>query len=433
MARRQDDNGSSSIANIESVANKAVLLDALPGCIFLIGPDHTVLAANASVQSMLGSEVSKVIGNSLQTVMATLVDSEGDPLDVDTSVDRCLSTGEAELLEAWLKPGYTNNVPADKDLNTISVTILPVSTPGHVNQAAVVVGGEVVRQPYALRDAVLSMVSHELRTPLLHIKGFISTLLESDIEWGEETRLDFLHTIDREADRLTSMVNDLMEITRMGSVDLPLHLEDADPYLLAFAAIDSASPFISKHRVLVEVPEDLPKIKMDVLRVMGVLANLLQNASKYSKPGSRIIINAKTDQSAVTFCVSDEGSGIPADAGDRIFSMFFRGTNAAKGSSGSGLGLAVCKSVVDAHGGKIWVESEEGKGSTFKFTIPFNLAKPSPPTHAVKIAGDKKSADNVASSKANDRGSTKAGVVKRGKKAGVTTRAKRNRRVAVVR
>ena len=99
------------------------------------------------------------------------------------------------------------------------------------------------------------MVSHELRTPLLHIKGFVSTLLESDIEWDEETRLDFLHTIDREADRLTAMVSDLMEITRMGSADLPLHLEKSDPYLLAYSALDSASLFIRKHRVIVEVPE----------------------------------------------------------------------------------------------------------------------------------------------------------------------------------
>jgi two-component system sensor histidine kinase KdpD len=127
------------------------------------------------------------------------------------------------------------------------------------------------------------MGSPELRTPLLHIKGFVSTLLESDIEWDEPTKLEFLHTIDREVDRLAATVSDLMEISRMGSGDLPLHLEYADPYLLAYAALDSSSLFAHKHRVIIDVPEHLPKIRVDVLKVTGVLVNLIENATKYSE------------------------------------------------------------------------------------------------------------------------------------------------------
>lgn len=239
-------------------------------------------------------------------------------------------------------------------------------------------------QPYRLRDAVLSMVSHELRTPLLHIKGFVSTLLESDIEWDEETRLDFLHTIDREADRLTSMVSDLMEISRMGSGDLPLHLENAEPYLLAYAALDSASPFAHKHRVIIRVPEHLPKIRVDVLRVMGVLVNLIENATKYSAEGSKIIVDAEEKDGHILFSVTDEGIGIPEDSFGKIFSMFYRGDVGGKHSEGTGLGLAVCKSVLDAHKGEIWVESEVGKGSRFTFSIP--LKRRRSPKLAPKVA-----------------------------------------------
>ncbi len=377
MTRKRSKSGARSAvgSEIESLEHKAVLLDALPGCVFLIGPDHTVLDVNAAVEAMVEDTSLNVIGQPLESVMRKLVDGDGEPLDVDGPIDRCVATQEAQLLEAWLKPSAQDVAQDQSESKSVTVTVLPVSSPGHTDKAAVVVDGDAVRQPYALRDAVLSMVSHELRTPLLHIKGFVSTLLESDIQWDEETRLDFLHTIDREADRLTSMVNDLMEITRMGSVDLPLHLEDTDPYLLSYAAIDSASLFVSKHRVLVDVAEDMPKIRMDVLRVMGVLANLLQNASKYSEPGSKIVIDAELGDTEITFSVTDEGSGVPTDSQESIFNMFFRGENAVKSSSGSGLGLAVCKSVIDAHGGRIWVESEAGEGSIFKFTIPLKLGR----------------------------------------------------------
>lgn len=429
MDRRQSSTGNESVADLESIENKAVLLDALPHCVFLIGPDHTILTVNSTVDALLGDAAPDIVGKSLRSAMAPLEDAEGESLDVDTPVDRCLVSGEAELLDAWLRPDDRNSASSDKELNKITVTVLPISTQDADDRVAVMVGGDAVRQSYSLRDAVLSMVSHELRTPLLHIKGFVSTLLESDIQWDEETRLDFLHTIDREADRLTSMVNDLMEITRMGSVDLPLHREDADPYLLAYAAIDSASPFIRKHRVLVEIPEKLPKINIDVLRVMGVLANLLQNASKYSEDGSKIVIDAETDDSYVTFSVTDEGVGISEDMGHRIFNMFYRGEDAAKRSPGSGLGLAVCRSVVGAHGGRIWVESEIGKGATFKFTIPLTpIKKIKTKPENLRKASNRPAKGQTRSSKA-----TKTASRRRSKTVTAATKPTRKRKTVAAR
>lgn len=377
MARERSKDKAAPAEGLETIENKAALLDALPECVFLVGEGHVVLSVNSTGEDMLGRSFSEIVGLPLKSAISMLADGDGHALDVETSVDRCMASGEAELLEGVLRPGDRNAASPDKELSKAYVTVMPVSSGDETKQVGVVISGRAVRHSYALRDAVLSMVSHELRTPLLHIKGFVSTLLESDIQWDEETRLDFLHTIDREADRLTSMVNDLMEITRMGSVDLPLHLEDADPYLLAYAAVDSASPFLRKHRVLVEIPENLPKINIDVLRVMGVLANLLQNSSKYSEDGSTIVIDAETDDSVVTFSVSDDGPGIAEKDREGIFKMFYRGDSTKKQFPGSGLGLAVCKSVIDAHGGRIWVEGAAGGGATFKFTIPFKPSRSS--------------------------------------------------------
>ncbi len=355
----------------KTIGQKAKLLDALPECIFLVAEDHTILAVNATAEGMMGTDLKQVIGGSLSSAMLPMLDGDRVPMDIDSSADRVMASGEAELLDAWFR-WEESGESGEEELCKVAVTVLPMPSSQGV---AIVVSGDAVRRPYGLRDAVLSMVSHELRTPLLHIKGFVSTLLESDIEWDEETRLDFLHTIDREADRLTSMVSDLMEITRMGSGDLPLHLEDADPYLLAYAALDEASPFINKHRVIVDVREDLPRINIDVLRITGVLVNLLENASKYAEDGTTVTIAAAANASDVTFSVSDEGNGIPQEIRSKLFSLFYRGEPGGERSSGTGLGLAVCKSVVAAHKGKIWVESEPGKGSTFTFSIPLKAAR----------------------------------------------------------
>ncbi len=368
-----------AVRNLDAVEMKAVLLDSLPECAFLVGEDQKILTTNTRVQTMLGGSPDSVIGQPVAEVLKSLTHEDGSPVDISTAVTQTLSTGEAEMFEAMLAcDSADTGKRSAADPKPVTVTVAPARPlqEGRKKSPAVVivVSGEAVTQPYGLRDAVLSMVSHELRTPLLHIKGFVSSLLESDIEWDEETRLDFLHTIDREADRLTSMVTDLMEITRMGSGDLPLHLEYADPYMLSYAALDSASPFTHRHQVVVQVPEGLPKINIDSLRVMGVLVNLIENATKYTPEGSKILIDAKADDDNVTFSVADRGPGMPANVQSQIFKMFYRGEVDGKRSSGTGLGLAVCKAVMEAHNGEIWVESQEGKGSTFKFRIPLNAA-----------------------------------------------------------
>ena len=363
----------SGSACLNSLEYKAKLLDSLPDCIFLIDAEHNVLVANARAVTMLGVDADEVIGSAIGELLHVLELNDNRPLDIGPPLDRALSSGDAELLDAWCDHESGGN---QDEPHKVAVSIFPSSPGTEPGRVTLVVAHGPFEQTYRLRDAVLSMVSHELRTPLLHIKGFVTTLLASDIEWNEATKLDFLHTIDREADRLTATVSDLMEISRMGSGDLPLHLELADPYLLAYSALDSSSLFAHRHQVTVDVPEHLPEVRVDVLRVAGVLVNLIENAAKYSKEGTRITIDAEEQDGCIRFSVTDQGIGIPKGSYSRIFDMFYRGdlngkrNSGAGGVSGNGLGLAVCKAVLDAHKGEIWVESVVGKGSTFFFTLP---------------------------------------------------------------
>lgn len=358
---------------LNSLEYKARLLDSLPNCIFLVDTEHKVQAANARAVTMLGVDEDEVIGSPIGELLHILELNDNRPLDIAPSLDRALSSGDAELVDAWCDHEADGH---REEPHKVAVSIFPSSSGNESDSVTLVVAHGPFEQTYRLRDAVLSMVSHELRTPLLHIKGFVSTLLASDIEWDEATKLDFLHTIDREADRLTATVSDLMEISRMGSGDLPLHLELADPYLLAYSALDSSSLFAHKHQVTVDVPENLPEVRVDVLRIAGVFVNLIENAAKYSKEGTRITIGAEEQDGCIRFSVTDEGIGIPKSSYSRIFDMFYRGdlngkrNSGAGGVSGNGLGLAVCKAVLDAHKGEIWVESVVGKGSTFFFTLP---------------------------------------------------------------
>jgi signal transduction histidine kinase len=337
----------------------------LPDCLFLVDADHNVTAANSRALTLLGRKAASTIGRPIGSVLRLKSTASGSRVDMEPLLLRARSSGKPVYADKCLCTSRAGKVE-------VALSILPVDGRAGDSQPVALVLNTAATdtQPLKLRDTILSMVSHELRTPLLHIKGFVSSLLESDIEWDEETRLDFLRTIDREADRLTAMVNGLMEISRMGTGELPLHLELADPYQLTYAAVDEASPFLHRHRVVVEVPEGLPKIRIDVLRVMGVLVNLIENASKYSGEGSLITLDAEEKGGEIVFSVADQGIGVPGEIQETIFDMFYRGQHGGKRSAGTGLGLAVCKAVVEAHHGKIWVESEGDGGSTFYFTVP---------------------------------------------------------------
>ncbi len=232
---------------------------------------------------------------------------------------------------------------------------------------------EVLRRTDALRAALLSSVSHDLRTPLSSIKAAASSLLQEDVQWDDEARHSFALAIVREADRLNRLVANLLDMSRIEGGALKPEKEWYPINELIQDVVARMQPMLQGRVVQTDLPADLPPVKLDYLQIDQVLTNLLENAVRYTPAESPIDIGVRLDGEYMLISVADRGPGIPPADVERVFDKFYRvmetQTKATR-TSGSGLGLAVCKGLVEAHGGRIWVENRQGGGAIFQFTLP---------------------------------------------------------------
>jgi PAS domain S-box-containing protein len=230
---------------------------------------------------------------------------------------------------------------------------------------------EALKKINQAKSELLANVSHELRTPLASIKGNIETLLETDVKWSKKQQLEFLQAANRQADRLTLLIRDLLDMSRIDSGKLTL---DKRSYPVS-EILDSVSGVLSviaeKHKLKIVQAPDLPTIRADKSRIGQVITNLVENATKFSAQGSPIVVEVKTLNENVIFSIEDRGIGITPEVVAKLFDMFYQAQEVVKGKiQGSGLGLPICRGILEGHGGKIWVESQPGKGSKFSFSIP---------------------------------------------------------------
>ena len=231
-----------------------------------------------------------------------------------------------------------------------------------------------VQRERALEEAksrLLRLASHELRTPLHHIKGFASTLLQPDLEWDPATQRECLEAIEQNADRLTRLVESLLDMARAADGRIQPHREPCAPAAVVGGAIAAARAALGDRPLEVAVPATLPCALADPIHLQRVLVNLLDNAAKYSPAGCPISIRASVEHGAVVLRVSDEGPGVPACERRRIFGRFQRGQAADVGRApGAGLGLAIARELLTAQGGCIWVEPNRPRGSVFAVSLP---------------------------------------------------------------
>lgn len=236
---------------------------------------------------------------------------------------------------------------------------------------------EVLQRTDELRAALLSSASHDLRTPLSSIKASASSLLQTDVEWDEEARRSFILAIEREADRLNRLVGNLLDMSRIEGGALKPEKEWYPVDELLHDVLGHMQPLLQGRNVQIDIPDDLPPVEVDYLHIDQVVTNLLENAVSYTPPETPIEISARADSTHVTISIADRGLGIPPADRQRIFDKFYRlpGTQHHANRVGSGLGLAVCKGLVEANGGHIWVENRSGSGSVFRFTLPVGTAE----------------------------------------------------------
>lgn len=220
-----------------------------------------------------------------------------------------------------------------------------------------------------VKSALIATVSHELRTPLAAIKGNITSLLADDVTWDAAAQREFLAVASAETDRLTALVNDLLDLSKLQAGTFVVYREPCALAPLIERAAGRVRPPAGP-RLALDLPPDLPAFHADPHRVEVVLRNLIENAAKYSPADSPIRISARPFDSSVLVRVADDGPGIPPEHREKIFDRFYQiDSSLARQSSGAGLGLAICKGLVEAHGGRIWVEPTD-RGAVFAFTLP---------------------------------------------------------------
>jgi two-component system phosphate regulon sensor histidine kinase PhoR len=351
-----------SFAEIESRRQElAAMLDSMQEAVVAITSEGLVRWSNAVMQRIAGTQIH--IGR-------PLAHSVRDP-DVLASVREALDHREVRFGRASsLIPG-----------RSFEINAAPLPSGG-----ALVVLHDVTRIEAAEKShrEFIANVSHELRTPLTSIQGYVETLVE-DPDSSPETTREFLSVILKNATRMNRLTEDLLALASVESPDYKLALVPVRASALVQDAIDSLGGIVVDSKVKIESAgaPDAP-VMADSDAMNQVFGNLIENALKYGKSGMRIRVGARLLDSEVEFSVQDFGPGIAFEHLDRIFERFYRIDKArSRDSGGTGLGLAIVKHIIQAHGGRIWVESELGKGAAFHFTLPLKSAMQQPPASSL--------------------------------------------------
>ncbi|MFN8594587.1 MAG: DUF4118 domain-containing protein [Anaerolineae bacterium] len=232
---------------------------------------------------------------------------------------------------------------------------------------------QVLEESDRLKSALLSSVSHELRTPLATIKAAASSLRSGDVEWDSDARQDLVMAIDEEADHLNQLVGNLLDMSRIEAGALQPQLKLNVLAEIVGGVVARMRPQTRQHRVDIDLPDDLPLVPVDYVRMDQVFTNLISNSVKYSPAGTPIRIEARViDANTLGVRVINRGPHVPDEHLERIFDKFYRVT-AADRVTGTGLGLSICKGIIEAHGGRMWAQNLPD-GFAFNFTLPLKAA-----------------------------------------------------------
>jgi two-component system phosphate regulon sensor histidine kinase PhoR len=263
----------------------------------------------------------------------------------------------------------------------LQTSLSPVWSLAGAVTGAVGVGRDIseIKQLERVKSEFVANVSHELRTPLASILGYSELLLRERPGPLTEVQHEFVQTISESSKRLKLLVDDLLDVSRIDVGNFRMRMDDISLNEIIQRGLEIIKPIAAEHKVEIEanLPSRLPVIEADGERISQVFDNLLSNAVKFSNASGKVHVAVSVDDMEVSVSVRDEGIGIPSEDIPFLFSRFYRATNADPSNrSGTGLGLYICKAIIDGHGGRIAVESCSGCGATFRFWLPKNQASP---------------------------------------------------------
>ena len=339
------------------------LYEDAPNAYFSVGTDGRIERANRSAVELLGYSLDEMIGKPVFNLYA----------DTPNGRARARRVFQRFLAGEDIRREEMEMCRADGNRVWISLTVRPIrDKEGRVVASQSVVEDVTERKRLdQLKDEFIGLVSHELRTPLTVIGGCLSTLIT---EWNRLSPGEVQQLIKDallESESLSHLVENLLELSRAQAQQLSLYSEPTDVKTLVKEALSKIKRQAPSHRFVTSFPDKLQLINADPLRIERILYNLLDNAAKYSPSGSQIKVSVNAEPERLVVGVSDHGEGLSSSEQARIFGPFQRLEDKRPDQArGAGLGLMVCRRLVEAHGGEIWVESKKGKGSTFFFSLP---------------------------------------------------------------
>jgi signal transduction histidine kinase len=322
----------------------AIDLDILPDAILVLDTSRTLVALNAAALRLLGSDAADLVGQ-----------PAGVAFDVRAP------GGAPALRDSW----PPHDVELDLTFHRPDGTDVPATVTTLVTDDGAVLSLRASGERSGI--AIISTVAHELRSPLTSVKGYTSLMLSRWDRLKDEQKLTMLEQVHHDADRVTRLVTELLDISRLETGRLVLRRRMVDLTALADSVLEKVAMVIPELDCRVTFAGDVPHVYADPDKVEQVLTNLVENAAKYGSPkGMQITGSLEGDLVCVT--VRDTGEGIPADDLPRVFTKFFRRDHGRP--TGTGLGLWISQGLVEAHGGQLTATSEPGAGSTFRFTLP---------------------------------------------------------------
>jgi len=331
----------------------STILSSLADGVIITDNEGAVVRANPAAEKLFGFKKDEALGRHFIEVV--------HDYEIDELLRSCLKT----------KCEQTTQLESGTPSRFLRIIALPLKTDRSTTGVLVLFQDLTeLRSLQTMRRELVGNISHELRTPLSTIKAIVETLKDGAI-YDQEMVGGFLTSIDSEVDRMTQIVAELTELSRIETGKAEFKLEETNLNLLVKETIAQLSPYAERQGVAVatDLSDKLPQVTADRERIRQVVTNLLHNAIKFSPQGGRVVISTRQEGGYVSVSIADKGIGIAKEDLLHVFERFYKADKSRSGG-GTGLGLAIAKHVVQAHGGKISVQSEEGKGSVFSFTLP---------------------------------------------------------------